>query len=182
LSERYGEGALLTKPWNNAPSCMLFLLTSRARLLLGIGSLDGFPAMLVKQAYLSGIGIAAVGVPERMAGNPPNKRLLGMGDWVVPKSGRSAESLRAEGLAIADFETEDMATSARWADLVAHLNVLMSRRPPARRLLQKNIASRLDRPRWRPIIAMRARRIESLEEFKSELGNPRTILCLGNGP
>jgi hypothetical protein len=41
LSERHGEDALLTKPWNNAPSCLLFLLTSRARLLLGIGSLEG---------------------------------------------------------------------------------------------------------------------------------------------
>jgi hypothetical protein len=137
--------------------------------------------MLVKQAYLSGIGIAAIGIPE-IARNRPKKSLLAMADWIVPKDRAAAESLRAEGLAVADLTTEDLAESTRWGDLIAHLNVLMSRRPPARRLLQKNIASRLDHPRWRPILAMRARRIESLEEFKAELGNPRTILCLGNGP
>ncbi|TMJ37115.1 MAG: hypothetical protein E6G89_14960, partial [Alphaproteobacteria bacterium] len=58
LIERFGEAAVVDPPWNNRLSSWVFLLTSRARLLIGIGGIESLPRSLLKQAYLLGIGIA----------------------------------------------------------------------------------------------------------------------------
>ena len=37
--------------------------------------------------------------------------------------------------------------------------------------------------RWlRPLTGLKFERLESLEDLRRELGQPRTLLCLGNGP
>src|SRR5262249_42014173 len=57
LRARFGE-AVLDAPWNNHPSSLLFLLTSRMRLLLAIRNLWTLPGSFVKQAHAHGIAIA----------------------------------------------------------------------------------------------------------------------------
>jgi hypothetical protein len=65
---------------------------------------------------------------------------------------------------------------------VARLTELMARRPPARNPLQSLVAASLATPFWRGLVGARASRIETLPALRRALGDPETILCLGNGP
>jgi hypothetical protein len=66
--------------------------------------------------------------------------------------------------------------------IVNALSPLIGRRPPVRRPLQRIVLWALGRPTLRALLRFRVQRIESLEAFRDALGDPQTIMCLGNGP
>lgn len=180
LDRRYPGAAVLAAPLNNRLSALVFLLTSRARLVLGLGDLGSLPTALVKQAYALGMAIAVIDAeaPEAGVALPADKRRLAalapLVDWWQPRDEAHAAGLRSLGLA-----GERIADPKSGLD---PLNALMARRPPNRRPLQRLIAAGFDRPMWRRVLGLRARRIDSLDELRATLGNPHTILCLGSGP
>lgn len=180
LDRRLSGAAVLAPPLNNRLSSLVFLLTSRARLVLGIGDLRSLPTALVKQAYALGMAIAVIDAEAPAVGSAPpaaKRRLAALAplvDWWQPRDDAHAAGLRALGLAGERLAAPKAALEP--------LNALMARRPPNRRPLQRLISAGFDRPMWRRILALRARRLDSLDELRAALGHPQTILCLGNGP
>src|SRR4051794_2686092 len=55
LAEHFGRERVLTHPWNTRANWLVFLLTSRARLVLALRSAQSIPVLLVKEAYSLGI-------------------------------------------------------------------------------------------------------------------------------
>lgn len=187
LAARF-PGCVLQPPLNNRMSAVAFLLTSRARLLLGIGHLGSAPAQVVKAAYRHGIAMAVVdarspdapGLSEGLRRRATASASLV--DWWEARDAETAARLKALGIP-EHRVSEPRATAAGDPDArLKPLDGLMARRPPNRRLLQRMVAAGLDHPTWRRVVGLRARRIESLEGLKAALGSPETILCLGNGP
>ena len=184
LIERYGEAAVVDPPWNNRLSSLVFLLTSRARLLIGIDGLASLPRSLLKEAYVLGIGIAviAASMPDAQG---PGADMRAFVDLWLPLATRIGNALRASGIPrdrIASEPMNDLSSLTTRSGAMRRLNSLMARRPPARSPLQTLVTKRFDNRTWRSILALRAERIETLDELGSALHHPQTILCLGNGP
>jgi hypothetical protein len=183
LIERFGEAAVVDSPWNNRLSSLLFLLTSRARLLVGISGIQSLPHSFVKQAYLLGIGIAVIATDmTESRGLGPDK--ASVVDLWFAHDARIAEALRSRGIPPDRIicQATSGSPSSPHSSTSRRLNLLMARRPPARSSLQEMILGRFDHPVWRRFLGARARRIDTLDELRAALGRPQAILCLGNGP
>jgi hypothetical protein len=184
LIERFGEAAVVDPPWNNRLSSLVFLLTSRARLLIGIGGIESLPRSLLKEAHQLGIGIAVIAASMPVAQRPSDDTLSLVDLW-LPQATSIGKALRARGVPrdrIAAETTNDLTSPGPRSRAFERLNYLMARRPPARTPLQTLVTQWLDSRAWRRILAVRAWRIETLDELRSELRHPQTILCLGSGP
>lgn len=184
LIVRFGDDAVIDPPWNNRLSCVTFLLTSRARLLIGAGRIDAVPKRLLREAYLMGIGVAFVAADAAEIQGPAPELLSFIDLWLA-QSAKLEETLKARGIApdrIALAPLGDPASLDAQSPALKRLNFLMARRPPARNPLQTLVAGWFDRPTGRRILGLRAERIDTLAELSATLGEPRTILCLGNGP
>lgn len=177
LVAQFGEAAIVDPPWNNRLSSLIFLLTSRVRLVIGIDGLSPLPRSLVKEAYRLGVGIivTAASLPENGIDIWPFVDL-----W-LPHAAAIAEALRARGIP-RDKIMEALPLPASHPLAIERLNFLLGRRPPARSLLQAMVANGLDNPIGRRALGTRAKRIETVAELDERLGHPQTILCLGNGP
>src|SRR5262245_13804069 len=159
LIEQFGQAAVPDAPWNNRLSSLLFLLTWRVELLIGIDGIDSLPRSLLKQARALGIGIAVIAarLPEPQGGDMGVSRFVDL--WLSYEAAISEQPPAMNGL-----------------------RLLRARRPPVRSPLQTLVAQWLDKPSGRQILGTRARRIDTLAELRAALGYPQTILCLGNGP
>ena len=187
LIARYGAGTVPVAPWNHWASHLLFLLTSRTRLLLAIGDVRALPLGLSKKAYSEGIAVAVIDAdPEAITAT--GQELEGVTarvDWWLPRDHATTQILKAHGVPAdriadpySDVESQDNGIAAAFE----HLNTLMARRPPDRRGLQKLVMAARNHTLGRRVLEMRARRIDTLAELRNELKQPETILCLGNGP
>ncbi|QIG49095.1 hypothetical protein G5V57_16030 [Nordella sp. HKS 07] len=182
LIARFGDDAVIAPPWNNRLSSQAFLLTSRARLLVTLGAIDALPKSLLREAYLMGIGVAAVAADESEI-DTPAAELLGFVDLWLPQAPPLEGVLTAKGVAPDRIAVlADASSLAPQSPALNRINFLMARRPPARNPLQTLIAGWLDNSTGRRILGLRAERIETLTDLKATLNQPQTILCLGNGP
>jgi hypothetical protein len=183
LIERFGETAVADSPWNNRLSSLLFLLTSRARLLVGINGVQALPHSFVKQAYLLGIGIAVIAT-DMTESRGLGADMASFVDLWFSHDARIADALRSRGISQDRIVCQPMSglLSLPHSSMSQRLNFLMARRPPARSSLQEMIMGGFDHPIWRRILGARARRIDTLDELRAALGHPQAILCLGNGP
>lgn len=184
LIARFGDAQVIDPPWNNRLSSLTFLLTSRARLLIGAGRIDALPKCLVREAYLMGIGVAFIAADLGEA-QAPEAELLSFVDLWLPRTAVIADALQAKSVApdrIALSPLNDPAALDPQSPALRRLNFLMARRPPARNPLQTLVAGWFDRPAGRRFLSLRAERIDTLDELRAMLGKPRSILCLGNGP
>ncbi len=66
--------------------------------------------------------------------------------------------------------------------LMQDLKLNRSKQRPIRRRLEALALWAMAQPRLRRLLAERVRRFDDIESLRQELGNPQTILCLGNGP
>lgn len=184
LIKRFSEAQVIDPPWNNRLSSLAFLLTSRARLLIGAGRIDALPKRLVREAYLMGIGVAFIAADPAEV-QEPDAALLSCVDLWLPQSAAITDALQARGVPpdrIVLSPISDPASLAPQSPALQRLNFLMARRPPARNPLQTLVAGWFDNPTGRRLLSLRAERIETLSELSTALRQPRSILCLGNGP
>lgn len=184
LITRFGDAAVIDAPWNNRVSSVIFLLMSRARLLIGAGRIDALPKRLVREAYLMGIGVAFIAGDKSDAEMPDATRLTAVDMWLA-QSAAAGAALQVRGVAPDRIVLAPMSEPAS-LDLqsatMKRLNFLLARRPPARNPLQALVAGWLDKPAGRRLLKLRAERIETLGDLSVTLNHPHTILCLGNGP
>jgi hypothetical protein len=66
--------------------------------------------------------------------------------------------------------------------LMQDLKLIRSKLRPIRHRLERWALRAMDHPRLRRWLAVKVRRYESIAELREALGQPETILCLGNGP
>lgn len=184
LIARFGDEAVIAAPWNNRLSSVIFLLTSRARLLIGAGRIDALPKRLVREAYLMGIGVAFIAGDRSDAEAPDTTRLTAVDMWLA-QSPAVMQALQARNVApdrIVLAPMSDPLSLDPQSATMKRLNFLLARRPPARNPLQALVAGWLDKPAGRRFLKLRTERIETLDELSATLKHPGTILCLGNGP
>jgi len=185
IAENMARGEVLSLPLNSAPTSLLFLLLTRARLLIAMADPFWLPRSILAKAY--DIGIPVIVLRSRLGDTEswPASRanLARMIDWWEPWDQEAR-------LALAGLDVEAGRMSASLSDddqpmlpeSSGVLRRLAARRPPNRRPLQRLVLAAIENPRFGHVIAMRARRLDSLQAFRRELGAPQTIMCLGNGP
>lgn len=66
--------------------------------------------------------------------------------------------------------------------LAQDMKLMRSRQRPVRRFIEGLALRAMGSPSLRRLLAPKVRRLDDLEALRAALGNPRTILCLGNGP
>ena len=66
--------------------------------------------------------------------------------------------------------------------LAQDMKLIRSKQRPLRRFLEHLALRCMDGPRLRRLLAAKVQRIDDLAALRAALGNPQTILCLGNGP
>lgn len=185
ISENIAYAEILSLPLNSAPTSLLFLLLTRARLLVAMADPFWLPKSLVAKAY--DMGIPVIMIRSRLAeieSRPASRSsIVRMIDWWEPADQETR-------LALAELDVEADRIAASLSDdnqpmapeSLGVLRRLAARRPPIRRPLQRLVLAAIETPRLRDVLALRARRIDSLQAFRRELGAPQTIMCLGNGP
>ncbi|WP_299399139.1 hypothetical protein [Pelagibius sp.] len=62
------------------------------------------------------------------------------------------------------------------------LKLMRSAQRPLRRRLEQAALRGMENPRFRAWLAAKVERLDTLDRLRERLGNPETILCLGNGP
>jgi hypothetical protein len=185
VSENISAGEVLSLPINSAPTSLLFLLLARARLVIALADPFWLPRRLLGKAYDIGIPIIAIRsrLSEVDSQVPSRSSLARMIDWWDPAdrgSGRALRTLGVDASRIASCQSDELHAMA--PESLGVLRRLAARRPPIRRPLQRLVLAAIDNPRLRRFIALRARRLESIEIFRRALDTPQTIMCLGNGP
>lgn len=66
--------------------------------------------------------------------------------------------------------------------LAQDLKLIRSKLRPLRRRLERLALQAMDDRRVRRLLAFKVQRFDTLNDLRGALGNPTTILCLGNGP
>jgi hypothetical protein len=141
---------------------------------------------------------AAIGqTPDRQmpgGGTPPDARALGAGPERIEQhfvlDDAAADRLAAAGvtrerITLLEGTAEDR-TAAAMTELarllMQDLKLNRSRQRPIRRRLEALALWTMAQPRLRALLAGRVQRLDDIDALRRALGNPRTILCLGNGP
>jgi hypothetical protein len=185
IVENIAQGEVLSLPLNSAPTSLLFLLLTRARLLIALADPFWLPHSFLAKAYDVGIPVMVIGsrLGETESWSQSRTSLARKIDWWEPAdqearfalAGLPVEAGRISASLSADNQS-------MLPESLAVLRRLAARRPPIRRPLQRLVLAAMENPRFGHVIAMRARRLDSLQAFRRELGAPQTIMCLGNGP
>jgi hypothetical protein len=175
----------LSFPMNTTPTSLLFLLLARVRLIVVFEHPFWIPGRLLAKAYDLGIPIVVVRcrLPDGDLSSRHLKRMAASVDWWEPVEtslGGKLARLGVDAKKIAP-PNNDESRAVTSATMTA-FRELAARRPPVRRPLQRLVAGSMQRPALRKLLGWRARRLESIEALRLELGSPRTIMCLGNGP
>ncbi|WP_340118185.1 hypothetical protein [Pelagibius sp. 7325] len=88
---------------------------------------------------------------------------------------------------ITQLPAEEEARSTAFMTVIARLlaqdlKLIRSKLRPIRRRLERFALSAMEKPRLRRLLAPKVQRIDDIPALRRALGNPQTILCLGNGP
>lgn len=122
------------------------------------------PMAAVEQFYLASEALA----PALARAGVSKDRIT-----VMPQAASGDSGLNARLNALAD---------ALRQYLTRDFKLLRGEARPIRRSLEAALLWAMDRNWLRPLTGLRFRRVESLADLRSRLGNPKTLLCLGNGP
>lgn len=188
LMQRWPGALVFRAPWRNHLSALLFLLTSRARMIVALRTPAHLDPILAQRAYSLGIPIAVVEAgaqaDDARLARLESPSLLSRVDLFVPRDQEASAALRLRGIPAERiaFEEAPGGAARRTAATVEALAPLVGRRPPVRRPLQRAVVAGLDRPTPRHLLGVRVKRIESLAALRAALGDPQIIMCLGNGP
>jgi hypothetical protein len=191
LHKRFARGLVLPPPLPFAAVANRYMVNFNVRGLAFLGALAAgdrtiikaansraLPAVLVEGGTAEAHSATALGaVPERLEHHfvlraESRTRLLEAG---VP----------AERLSL--LEPDSAARSRCFVEVVSHLlgqdlKLIRSKLRPVRGRLERLALKAMDSPRLRRLLAFKAERYDTVDELRRALGNPQTILCLGNGP
>ncbi len=182
----------LAPPAPFGPAMRLFLERPRAQLLLLAGEPDRWAARLIEQAAALDIAVVAVGGP---ADRPGSSETGGPEAWrslvdllvTWDAAAANASGRRAVDPAkVLRLDARDERAISALVDAVQPL-IAARRLPPATAGADDQgpqgwVPALLSSPLLSPLIDRKYRRLDTLEALRAALGQPDTILCLGNGP
>ncbi len=183
---------ILAAPARFGPWMRLYLARSRAQLLLQVDEPDKADVQLIGHAVARDIAVAAVQFPGRPDRPTEDTRLDGwrsLVDRFITFDEAGAETLYRRGVEpekVLRFGAPDDKAIAAVVDAL-HPLIAVKRLPPG--LAGTNdrgqrgwVAAILSSSLLSPLICWKYPSISTLDDLKSELGQPETIMCLGNGP
>ncbi|GAB4358131.1 MAG: hypothetical protein Kow00114_10160 [Kiloniellaceae bacterium] len=191
LRERFPRAQVLPPPLPLRLFCDRYLVNMNVRGAMILGRVGSAERSLLRGANARAIPVV---VSETPAGDVPAAAALGAGPETVehhfvarPAAG---DALRAAGVDAGRITLLPQAGAARVDAFMAvtvrllaqDLKLIRSTQRPLRRLLERLGLHCMGDPGLRRLLAAKARRYDSLEDLRAALGNPGSILCLGNGP
>lgn len=191
LRERFPRAQVLPPPLPLRLFCDRYIVNMNVRGAMILGRVGAAERTLLRGANARAIPVV---VTEAAAGGPPSADALGAGAESVEhhfvERQASADALRAAGVETGKITLLPAAGEARAAAFMAiivrllaqDLKLIRSTQRPFRRFLERLGLRCMDNPGLRRLFAAKARRYDSLEDLRQALGNPQSILCLGNGP
>jgi hypothetical protein len=191
LQARFPRDLVFYTPWPLSLCGVVFLLTSRARMIAAVRGVRHLHRKLARRIYFSGLPLVvidAVAADEDTAAGASrseSRSRLAKVDWYEPRHPAAAADLRLKGVPadrIGPAGSEANSRDVRTDRIIAGLMPYLARRPPARRLIQRAVIACVGHPVLRRLIKFRVERIDTLEEFRRALGNPEILMCLGSGP
>lgn len=209
LRAQHPEHLILPAPWDNSISALWFLVKLKPRLLVLLKRIDGLGGQVRKQTYERKIPIVVVngqlpvqshGARDKAVGPHGGfERHLDYFEHFFMRDTAHRDLLLQAGVpedkvTIVGPGDSDIDSLANGED--ASQSTIESLAPMLRRDL-KLLRSRAAGRRWgwqelqRPVldsrlgrlfVSRRTRHFSDLESLRARLGQPETILCLGNGP
>jgi hypothetical protein len=191
LARDYPDGIVLPPPWPLAACAKRYLNRLNVRLLILLGSIEDIDGSVIRAAGKRGVPIVVAGDRSGPLSPVAVARLAAIDHFFVPE-GPIADALRAAGVSPEHITrlAPSLEPSAAVESVAAGLSPLLGR--DLKRLrsktyafrgsLEKALMASLDRSWGRGILSARLARIDDLAALRRELGHPRSILCLGNGP
>ena len=193
LRAQFPRATVLPPPLALTPTAGRYLMNLNVRALIVLGAPTSVDRAVLRAANLRAIpsivsqqaGSGAAPVTAAALGALPEQV-----DHHLVTDTAAVESLRKAGIAadrISLVPSEGAARCAAFLEvatrlLAQDLKLIRSHQRPFRRLLERTASSAMGNPKWRRLLAFKAQRFDTLEDLRRELGNPQTILCLGNGP
>ncbi len=205
LVDRFAGSVAAPPPLPGGVFARRYLLRLNVRLLVVVEPFRALDAGVVRAAQRRGVPVVVVDGFGSNGATPSPGRLERLPDTVLPifeqafaASEAAAQTLAAAGLpaqriavvgpfAPSSLPAQEGSAAVRIRDALGpllgrDLKVVRSRTQMLRAGLEGALLSALQTPSARRLLAFRVERIASLEALRGELGDPRTILCLGNGP
>lgn len=201
LQARYPRATVLPPPLPLALSGGRYIANLNVRALMILGAPAPGDRAVLRAANLRATPTIVGECPSHEAPGPestsaetPTAEVLGALPERVEHhfvaSQASLETLRQAGINVArvsllaaEGEARRSVFTEETARLLAQdLKLIRSKQRPIRRRLERLALKAMDSPRWRRRLAFKARRFDTIEALRAELGDPQTILCLGNGP
>ncbi len=193
LAARYPNDNVLPPPWSAKPLVGRFFRQLRPLMLIGVGDLASMGLPLLERARREGVPVALVD-----AADAPAPQILPYVDVCCVRTAALAAEIAALGLPRARIHVtgrlgqEGAADAGRCDDgsrrTIAALGPAIASIPaPPAGTTDRTAPRRMDRLArtniGRFVVATRqGRRCDGWDALNTRLGNPATILCLGNGP
>lgn len=194
LRTRYPKAHVLPPPLPFTAVCRRYMVNLSVRGIAILGDVDHAGRVVLRAA--NGRAIPTVTVETPRAGDAAAASASALG--AVPErvehhfvttpgsltrlleAGIEAEEIT---LLPGDPEARTEAFMAVTADLLMQdLKLIRSKLRPIRHRLERWALRAMDHPRLRRWLSVKVRRYDSVAALRKALGNPETILCLGNGP
>ncbi|MEO3429337.1 hypothetical protein AAFN88_10800 [Pelagibius sp. CAU 1746] len=192
LRAAYPQAVVLPPPLPFAYIANRFLINLNVRCLMILGDLQPGDRPILRAANRRATPSAIGQMPGGAAA--PDARALGAGPERIEHhfvlDAAAADRLAGAGVARQRISLLAGAAEDRTAAampvlarlLMQDLKLNRSKQRPIRRRLEALALWAMAQPRLRRLLAGHVRRLDDIEALRRALGDPRTILCLGNGP
>ena len=195
LAARFPQAIVLPPPLPLALCASRYLVKLNVRAVVLLGSADRLDRCVLRAARRRAAPVILADFGAEGGAEPSSPRSLKAGDLdgvqhclVASKAARAA--LLAGGLTgerVTLLPAEPEARREACLGIIApllgrDLKLMRSAQRPLRRRLEQAALRCMENPRLRAWLAAKVERIDTLDQLRNRLGNPATILCLGNGP
>lgn len=186
LRQRFPRAVVLPPPLPFAFAAMRTVLKLNVRGLLVLGAVAAADRAALRAVNARAVPAVVCEGPDPTATRPVPERV----EHHFVTSSQSERRLRTAGIDEAQITRLPVEGPERVAGFMAvmpgllarDMKLLRSRQRPIRRFVERLALTCVDHPRLRRLVAAKVQRIDDLAGLRAALGNPRTILCLGNGP
>jgi hypothetical protein len=190
LRGHVAEATVVPRPRTLALASARAVRQRNPRLVLLLNTVAPFEAGLLRAASRRQIPVALLAIGDTALVDAPSG-VLDLVERFIALDDRGADALKAvESVAsrvVSAVHGDHARAAVNAADallpmLRRDLKVLRSEQRPWGRAAERLAVAAVDRAWTRPLANGRAERIAALGDLAAQLGHPRTILCLGNGP
>lgn len=195
LTARFSQATVLPAPLPLALCASRYLVNLNVRAVVLLGSADRLDRFVLHAARRRSAPVVLADLGASGATGGPSPRSLkaddldGVQHCFVASQAAQAALLDGgmPGGRVTLLGSESAAGREAFLRVVTpllrqDLKLMRSAQRPLRRRLEQAALRAMENPRLRAWLAAKVERIDTLDQLRGRLGNPATILCLGNGP